>query len=176
MTRKIKKRLSCTKCSLKFGTALSKFSTNFAFKLHLTIAHKKKCKSNDIRKKSFKCEKCNYICYKASRLKQHFASVHEDKKPFKCEYCDYNCFQKTNMKRHVDAVHRGKRPFKCELCDYSCTKKGGMNRQVAKVHQGMKCIIICKLCNFSCSTKHHLNQHIASVHEGKTPFKCEIWD
>ena len=70
MKNEIMEELFCVKCSKKFSNHLASFSTTYAFKLHSSISHKKKNKSeNDER---------------ANIYKRHVASVHEGKKLFKC--------------------------------------------------------------------------------------------
>ena len=58
------------------------------------------------------------------------ASIHEKKKSFKCEICDYSCSPKGHMKEHVAAIHERKKQFKCDTCDYSFYYKGQMSAQV----------------------------------------------
>ena len=48
-------------------------------------------------------------------MRKHVDIVHEKKKSFKCELCDYNCGQKGDMKKHVAIVHEKKKPFKWNM-------------------------------------------------------------
>ena len=41
-------------------------------------------------------------------MKIHVSSVHERKKTFKCDICDYSFSQKSHLKIHVASVHEGK--------------------------------------------------------------------
>ena len=78
MSKSKKQKLFCTKCSFKFGNTLAKFSTNFAFKLHSSIIHKKRFKSKENKEKEvFKCQLCGYNFATNGSLNLHIALVHD---------------------------------------------------------------------------------------------------
>ena len=105
MSKNIQKELSCAECSVQFGSPLAKFSTNFAFDLHLSTLHKKKNESKaNARKKPFKCERCGCSFSTKQNLNIHLSSVHEGKKPFKCETCDRSFTVKRSMNKHVASM------------------------------------------------------------------------
>ena len=55
-------------------------------------------------------------------MNEHAERVHERKKSFKCQICDYKSSQKGDLKRHV-AVHEEKKAFECKFCAYSSPNK-----------------------------------------------------
>ena len=64
-----------------------------------------------MRKKSFKCDVCNYKCKKiVHNMNQHIVSVHERNKPLKCDTYDHKCLLKGNLKQYVLSVHEEKKP------------------------------------------------------------------
>ena len=102
MSKHIQGRLFCTKCSLTFGNALTKFNTNFAFKVHSLIVHETNTKLTQNRgKKSFECENCGKSFSDKSHMNRHVASVHEGKKPFKCQNCGKSFFEQNKMKKII---------------------------------------------------------------------------
>ena len=103
-------------------------------------------------------------------LKQHMASVHEEIKSFKCEICNYSCFKNIGLKQHMASFHEEIKPIKYEVCNYSCSKKGELKQHVASVHEEMK-LFKCEVCDYNCSVKSELGQHIALVHDEKESAK-----
>ncbi len=55
MSKNIKKELSCAKCPSQFGSNLAKFSSNFAYNLHLSVVHKQ---NNENEPRSEPVENC----------------------------------------------------------------------------------------------------------------------
>ena len=106
------------------------------------------------------------------------------KKTFKCEICNYSCTQKeyiityvhkrwSNLYlRFVTTLHKKNKPFK--ICDSSCSQRGSMIHHVIAVHEKkMPEFLSC----FSCfSQKYKMNIHVASVHESKKHYHCDICD
>ena len=70
----------------------------------------------DEKQRVFQREICDKVFSTMGILKNQVLSVHEKKRSLKCEVCDYSCSQKGDMKKHV-SIHENKRPFKCEICD-----------------------------------------------------------
>ena len=56
MGKRMKRELTCNKCSSQFGSSMAKFSTEFAYNLHL---QSNKCYSNS--QKNVKISKINYF-------------------------------------------------------------------------------------------------------------------
>ena len=86
------------------------------------------------RKKSFKCESCDYSFNLNCDLQQHVALFHEEN-PFKCEFYDYNSDLKDNLQQHIASVHKGEKLFTCESCDYCCDLKGDLQQHIVSVHK-----------------------------------------
>ena len=114
-----KKKCFCHQCSLQFDN-------EYILSLHLKVVHKqmnskgaikcviesnrpissdKKSDSNNQialgqkRKKTFKCELCQYFSFQRDSLQFHLAKIHEGEKPFKCEFCNYTSSEKPLLKR-----------------------------------------------------------------------------
>ena len=148
------------------------------------------------KKKTFKCDICNFILSVKSYIKTHVSSVYERKKwlqmfckkshkhthvasnhdckmLFKCDTFDYSCSLKRSLTTHVGLVHKEKKSFKCNICDFSCYLIRTLNIHVGSVHERKK-PFKCDICNFRCSEKSYIKTHIGAAHDEKKPLKCEI--
>ena len=67
MSENYQDRLFCTKCSLKFGINLARFSTIFGFKIHKSIAHKEE-NLGILENKARKCVKLESYSAMATNL------------------------------------------------------------------------------------------------------------
>ena len=150
----------CHQCSLQFDS-------KYIYSLHLKLLHKhknaKRSNKNELKldesissdeksdsnnqiasdqkkKKTFKCEICQYYSSRKSNLNVHITSVHKEKKSFKCKFCKYASSVKGNLKCHISSVHEGKKPFKCEFCKYTCYQKVHLETHIATIHEGKKAI------------------------------------
>ena len=47
-----------------------------------------------------KYESCEYTASDKYSLSRHITEVHEGKKPFKCDTCDYSCYRKSLLTRY----------------------------------------------------------------------------
>ena len=129
--KNIDEEFFCAQCSLKFGTSV-------VYGLHLKLVHGKKNKSQEPeRKKSFESDIQETNVAKSDSSKP-IASVNRRKKSFKCEICNYKNSDKTNLKKHIASFHDGEKPFKCEVCNYTFTEKFSLKRHVASIHEGKK--------------------------------------
>ena len=93
--------------------------------------------SDQKKKKTFKCELCQYYSSIRSNLNFHIVSVHEGKKSFKCENCGKSFTTKSYMNQHVASVHEAKKNFKCEFCEKTYNKKY-LPRHIKEMHEGKK--------------------------------------
>ena len=57
------------------------------------------------------------------------------KKLFLCELCDYTFSLKSNLKKHILSDHEGNNPFNCEVCDYRSSRKGDLKKHISSVHE-----------------------------------------
>ena len=114
------------------------------------------------RKVMFGCEICGKILANKTTLAQHI-KIHEGKKPFRCDICDYSCFRNSTMNRHIVSVHEGRKQFNCDICEYSCSLKHNLKSHVAFVHEGKK-PFKCGICEYTCSLNQQLKQHVTKKH------------
>ena len=70
----------------------------------------------------------------------HVAAIHEKKKSLKCNYCDYDTAMKYEMKDHVASVHKKSKVFvfRCEICDYKASAKSYLKKHIVLAHDGEK--------------------------------------
>ncbi|CAC5413538.1 KRAB [Mytilus coruscus] len=113
-----------------------------------------------IKKKSFKCEKCDKTYANRNGLNVHTLYKHTDKKlkcrycskimaipntlkrhelrhtgvkKFECEYCGKKFYTKDLLKTHI-VVHTKERPFKCQICDKRFSQYGALSRHKKTMH------------------------------------------
>ncbi|XP_052088474.1 zinc finger protein 184-like [Mytilus californianus] len=113
-----------------------------------------------IKKKSFKCEKCEKTYANRNGLNVHTLYKHTDKKlkcrycskimaipntlkrhelrhtgvkKFECEYCVKKFYTKDLLKTHI-VVHTKERPFKCQICDKRFSQFSALSRHKKTMH------------------------------------------
>ena len=69
------------------------------------------------------------------RNKKTFNMENVFKKPFLCEICDYTCSLKSILKKHILSDHEGNKPFNCEVCDCRSFRKGDLKKHISSVHE-----------------------------------------
>ena len=135
-------------------------------------------------KKSYKCTSCRMVFTKATDLKEHLSSVHnEETEYFYCDECPQSYLTKAGLANHKKMKHNPngiiltdlrskKERVYCESCEYSSYSKQDMERHFESKHLGIR--HYCELCGWSSATKAQLRYHMVGVHgEG---YHCELCD
>ena len=130
---------------------MKKFSTNHVF------AHK--------------CNKCDFICSRADKLRTHF-KTHSGEKPNKCKQCKY-ASSRTDMLRIHLKMHDGEKLNKCNQCDFASSQADHLSTHL-KTHCGEK-LNKCNQCNFASFQAGHLRRHMR-MHSGEKSNKCNQCD
>lgn len=72
------------------------------------------------RKEDFACDLCDYKTKKASLLKRHHITHHQQDRPFACDECDKAFKHKRMLTLHKSTKHTGQKTgFKCNFCERS---------------------------------------------------------
>ena len=82
-----------------------------------------------------KCHQCNYDSFTANNLRERL-KTHSGEKQNKCNHCEYASSRVSSLRRHLKS-HNGEKPNKRILCDYASTKEGNL-RKHWKMHSGEK--------------------------------------
>ncbi|KAI5737626.1 hypothetical protein M8J76_015173 [Diaphorina citri] len=73
-----------------------------------------------LKKKLFRCVKCNYVTHMKARFTKHVK--YHSMPMIKCELCDFRTPYKWNLDRHWKN-HTGEGAFKCSLCNFTADIK-----------------------------------------------------
>lgn len=90
---------------------------------HETIAH--------LKKKFFRCTKCNYVTHLKARFTKHVK--YHSMPMIKCDLCDFRTPYKWNLDRHY-RNHQGDGEFKCPLCNFRADIKQSLTVHVQNHH------------------------------------------
>ena len=88
-----------------------------------------------LRRKSHRCNQCDYASVWTSNLREHLKS-HSGEKPHKCNLCDYSSVHASHVRAHLK-IHSGEKSQKCSQCDYSSARASNL-RVHLKIHTGKK--------------------------------------
>lgn len=92
-----------------------------------------------LKKKFFRCIKCNYVTHMKARYTKHVK--YHSMPMIKCDMCDFRTPYKWNLDRH-NKNHQGDGAFKCSLCNFTADIKQSltvheMNHHVPPVGQAV---------------------------------------
>ena len=88
----------------------------------------------ETRKKSNKCDQCDYISCYASHLRTHL-KTHSGKKSYKCNQCEYASSRADSLRTHLK-THSGEKSNRCNQCDFASLWAGTFgNAQRRKISQ-----------------------------------------
>ncbi|XP_059486109.1 uncharacterized protein LOC132202856 isoform X2 [Neocloeon triangulifer] len=90
---------------------------------HEQIAH--------LKKKFFRCTKCNYVTHLKARFTKHVK--YHSMPMIKCDLCDFRTPYKWNLDRHY-RNHQGDGEFKCPLCNFRADIKQSLTVHVQNHH------------------------------------------
>ena len=80
----------------------------------------------------FSCDKCEYKCKKANRLKFHIDCVHLGVKKHLCDWCPAAFATKSSLNKHI-LSHTDERNFRCQFCEKAFHTKGNMETHIRQV-------------------------------------------
>ena len=88
-------------------------------------------------KRPFKCEICQQAKFgKNCELKMHISRVHDN--PKRCSICNLDFSKRNLLRNHVASVHEDKILFKCEICKMEFATKKYLSRHISYVHTDNK--------------------------------------
>jgi hypothetical protein len=90
---------------------------------HENIAH--------LKKKFFRCTKCNYVTHMKARFTKHVK--YHSMPMIKCDLCDFRTPYKWNLDRHYKN-HQGDGEFKCPMCNFTADIKQSLTVHVQNHH------------------------------------------
>ena len=89
------------------------------------------------RKKPFKCEVCQQAKFgRNSELEKHISRVHDN--PKRCSICNLDFSKRNLLRNHVASVHEDKILFNCEICKMEFATKKYLSRHISDVHKENK--------------------------------------
>jgi len=105
---------------------------------------------------TFSCDKCNYVCAKAHRLKFHIDAVHLGIKKHLCDWCPSAFATTSALNKHI-LSHTNERNFQCPFCEKAFHSKGNLNTHI-RTHTGEK-PFTCDICGKSFSDQAYFAKH-----------------
>ncbi len=61
--------------------------------------------------------------------------VQEKKKSFKCDLCDYSAFKLAKVKRHIECIHGKIKQHQYTICQKCFSRKSTLRNQIEVVHK-----------------------------------------
>ena len=102
------------------------------------------------------CDRCEYKCKSAHRLKFHIDTVHLGIKKHLCQWCPAAFATTSSLKKHI-LSHTGERNFKCQFCEKAFHSKGNLEKHI-RTHTGEK-PYTCEVCGKSFSDQSYFIKH-----------------
>lgn len=124
---------------------------------------------------SFKCEQCERVFAKKSKLNRHVRETHMNIKQYICEECGKNFKRNSHLKRHLISHSENPKPHKCsyEGCYMAFTCKHHLERHVKIIHIE-EYQYKCTECDAKFPKKVSLNKHLTFDHGKKKPLLCQM--
>ncbi|CAH2245017.1 jg3221, partial [Pararge aegeria aegeria] len=145
------KRHKCTKCD-------ERFTEYFQRQKHMEDAH-------GVAKLEYKCNVCDKIFDRKTRVSMHMKRYHLEQRDYQCEMCSYTCFTKAALKIHM-IKHNGERIYECSVCKKSYARKRTLLEHM-RIHNNDR-RYACKVCGQTfvqnCSLKGHIKTHHPEFH------------
>jgi len=102
------------------------------------------------------CDRCEYKCKSAHRLKFHIDTVHLGIKKHLCQWCPAAFATTSSLKKHI-LTHTGERNFKCPFCEKAFHSKCNLEKHI-RTHTGEK-PYTCEVCGKSFSDQSYFIKH-----------------
>ena len=80
-------------------------------------------------KPAFKCQVCDYTCYRKAQLERHM--FEHDGDPFKCDLCQFSTKYKATIINHMKT--HGPKNLMCEFCEYATHSGLFKNKHIWKI-------------------------------------------
>jgi KRAB domain-containing zinc finger protein len=121
------------------------------------------------------CPQCDAAFGRASTLRKHVRTVHEQRKDHACPQCDAAFGEAGHLRRHVRSVHEQRRDHACPQCDAAFGEAGTLRRHVRSVHEQRK-DHACPQCDAAFGKASDLSRHVRTVHEQRRDHACPQCD
>ena len=111
-----------------------------AYSTHIRPAFEDHVNAVHLKKKTRKCDMCDYVTGYYTNLMKHMKTHPEYKckkgTPNKviCDTCGLSFYARGQLKEHIDAKHLGKKPFQCKLCDFATGFRTNLYAHMRKTH------------------------------------------
>jgi len=105
---------------------------------------------------SLTCDRCEYKCKTAHRLKFHIDAVHLGIKRHLCQWCPAAFATSSSLNKHI-LTHTDERKFKCPFCEKAFHSKGNLEKHI-RTHTGEK-PFTCEVCGKSFSDQSYFVKH-----------------
>lgn len=125
---------------------------------------------NDMTKKPYSCENCEFSTKYRTVLKEHQRREKEHNQPqsYSCDSteCQFVTQNKGNLFRHIEKVHDSFFGGKliCSGCDFLTSDEESLRNHIKEEHSGHT--FKCQKCDYSNESKYWVNNHFAIIHEG----------
>ena len=119
------------------------------------------------KKKTYKCEDCEYSSDYQKKIKQHKNIKHEGVVRFGCNNCDYKHYNKRGITRHQEVNHK---ESERQILQIGFQEPKTRKKRKKKRKNGYKC----QSCSFSGSTSEILYSHAQAAHNEIVKFACNI--
>jgi len=116
MCRRVGDELKCTACD--FTTR-----SRIMMQRHERLTH--------LKKKFFRCVKCNYVTHVKARYTKHVK--YHSMPMIKCDLCEFRTPYKWNLDRHLKN-HMGGGMYKCSLCNFTAHIKQSLTVHIQNHH------------------------------------------
>ncbi|XP_037952639.1 zinc finger protein 98-like [Teleopsis dalmanni] len=119
-----------------------------------------------------KCPKCERIFNQIAKYESHLKRPTCDTYPeFTCEYCEKRCIGLANFNIHM-RFHKKQYPFVCHLCGKEFMMAVHLRNHIKVKHENQRYCCGYPGCDKLFQTSHALQTHYYS-HVGQLPFECE---
>ncbi|XP_037077815.1 uncharacterized protein LOC119098876 [Pollicipes pollicipes] len=95
------------------------------------LSHKSSRSRSDLKKKFYRCSKCQYMTHIKSRFTKHVK--YHSMPMIKCELCEFRTPYKWNLDRHMKN-HSGSGEFQCNQCNFTAHIKQSLTVHIQNHH------------------------------------------
>ena len=121
------------------------------------------------------CSQCDAAFGKASNLRTHVRTMHEQRRDHACPQCDATFGEARDLSRHVRTVHEKRKDHACPQCDAAFGKASDLRRHVRTVHEQRR-DHACSQCDAAFGQASDLRTHVRTVHEQRRDHACPQCD
>ena len=81
------------------------------------------------------CSQCDAAFGKASNLRTHVRTMHEQRRDHACPQCDAAFGHASHLRTHVRTVHEQRRDHACPQCDAAFGRADSLRTHVRRMHE-----------------------------------------